>query len=74
MRALRDTTRRDAPPTPDGGVLADYRGPIGDPASLARSLEGVPGVVSHGLFPPTLVHTVLVARGDQVETRQPGAD
>ena len=26
---------RDAPRTPDGGVLADYRGEVGDPAALA---------------------------------------
>jgi ribose 5-phosphate isomerase A len=74
LRVLHDTARRDAPPTPDGGVLADYRGIVGDPAALARWFEEVPGVVSHGLFPPAMIHTVLVARGDRVETRQPAVD
>jgi ribose 5-phosphate isomerase A len=68
---LGDVTRRDAPPTPDGGVLADYRGDVRDPARLAAHLEEVPGVVSHGLFPPSMVDTVLVARGDEVDAVRP---
>ena len=64
---------RDAPRTPDAGVLADYGGEIDDPARLAAELSAVPGVISHGLFPPSLVSTVLVARGETVESiRQPG--
>jgi hypothetical protein len=35
-------------------------------------LDAVPGLVSHGLFPPAMVSTVLIARGDDVETRQIG--
>jgi ribose 5-phosphate isomerase A len=73
LRALGDVTRRDAPPTPDGGVLADYRGDVRDPAGLSARLERVPGVVSHGLFPPSMVDTVLVARGDQVDAVRPDA-
>ena len=60
---------RDAPLTPDGGVLADYHGEVGDPAALARLLDAAPGVVAHGLFPPAMVSTVLIARGDEVEMR-----
>jgi ribose 5-phosphate isomerase A len=63
---------RDAPPTPDGGVLADYGGVIDDPARLAAELNTVPGLVSHGLFPPSLVSAVLVARGGTVESLRPG--
>jgi len=59
--------RRDGPMTPDGGVLADYTAEFGDPAVLAWALDAIPGVVGHGLFPPELVHTVLVGRGDAVE-------
>jgi ribose 5-phosphate isomerase A len=59
--------RRDGPPTPDGGVLADFTGNFDDPAILARQLDGVPGVVAHGLFPPELVRTVLIGRGGTVE-------
>jgi len=58
---------RDVPPSPDGGTIADYRGPIGDPAELAARLEADPGVAAHGLFPPALVHDVFIARGDEVE-------
>jgi ribose 5-phosphate isomerase A len=67
LRALGDTTLRDVPPTPDGGLIADYGGDVGDPAALAASLDAEPGVVSHGLFPAALVSSVLVGRGDQVE-------
>jgi ribose 5-phosphate isomerase A len=59
--------RPQAPPSPDGGVIADYGGPIEDPAALAAWLEAVPGVVGHGLFEPALVSDVLVARGADVE-------
>ncbi len=60
---------RDVLPSPDGGAIADYRGPIGDPAELAARLEADPGVAAHGLFPPGLVHDVLIASGDSVEHR-----
>lgn len=58
---------RDVPRSPDGGLIADYRGPIGDPAALAARLEADPGVAAHGLFPPALVHDVFIARGEDVE-------
>lgn len=59
--------RRDVPPSPDGGVIADYRGEIGDPAALAARLESDPGVAAHGLFPPAMVADVLIGRGEAVE-------
>jgi ribose 5-phosphate isomerase A len=56
--------------TPDGNVLVDYMGAVGDPAELSATLDSVPGVVGHGLFPPTLVSEVLVGRSaGQVERR-----
>jgi ribose 5-phosphate isomerase A len=58
---------RDAPSSPDGGVIADYRGPIGDPAALAAWLDADPGVAAHGLFPPRMVSEVLIGRGETVE-------
>jgi ribose 5-phosphate isomerase A len=70
LHALPDAVLRDAPRTPDGGILADYYGEVGDPALLAERLDAVPGLVSHGLFPPSMVSTVLVARGTDVEARQ----
>jgi ribose 5-phosphate isomerase A len=57
---------RDVPQSPDGGVIADYRGEIDDPAALAARLEADPGISSHGLFPPGMVSEVLVGAGDTV--------
>jgi ribose 5-phosphate isomerase A len=55
--------RADAPPTPDGGVLADYTGPITDgPEQLAAWLDAIPGVAGHGLFGPDLIADVIVGR------------
>jgi ribose 5-phosphate isomerase A len=72
LRQVGPATLRHAPPTPDGGVIADYHAAFADPALLAEELDAVPGLVSHGLFPPSMVSTVLVARGDAVEARQVG--
>jgi ribose 5-phosphate isomerase A len=58
---------RDAPRSPDDGVIADYCGEIGDPATLAANLEADPGVAAHGLFPPVMVSEVLVGTGGTVE-------
>jgi ribose 5-phosphate isomerase A len=58
---------RDAPASPDDGVIADYRGEIGDPAALAARLEADPGVAAHGLFPPDMVSELLVGAGTAVE-------
>jgi ribose 5-phosphate isomerase A len=58
---------RDVPPSPDGGLIADYRGPHGDPAALAARLEADPGVAAHGLFPPAMVSDLFVGRGSDVE-------
>jgi ribose 5-phosphate isomerase A len=35
LRLLRHATLRDVPPSPDGGVIADYVGRVGDPAERA---------------------------------------
>jgi ribose 5-phosphate isomerase A len=59
---------RDVPRSPDGGVIADYRGPgLGDPAALAARLEADPGVAAHGLFPPEMTSDLFVARGLEVK-------
>ena len=58
---------RDVSPSPDGGVIADYRGEIGDPAALAARLEADPGIAAHGLFPPDMVSEVLVGAAGTVE-------
>jgi ribose 5-phosphate isomerase A len=64
---LGEVELRDVPVTPDGGVVADYLGPVDDPSATAAWLSAAPGVVDHGLFPPDLVSDVLVGRGDEVE-------
>ena len=67
MRRIAPVSLRDVPLSPDGGVIADYHGPVDDPAALAARLSRTPGVVEHGLFPPEMVATVLVARGKSVD-------
>jgi len=67
MRRLTPVTLRDIPLSPDGGVIADYHGPVDDPAELAARLSATPGVVGHGLFPPAMVATVFVGRGESAD-------
>lgn len=67
MRRIGSVSRRDVPLSPDGGVIADYEGPVDDPVILAARLTSTPGVVEHGLFPRQMVATVLVGRGESVE-------
>ncbi len=63
---------REVPPSPDGGLIADYLGPIGDPRELAARLSSTPGVIDHGLFAPELVSLILIAGESGVDSR-PGA-
>jgi ribose 5-phosphate isomerase A len=67
LRELGEVELRDVPESPDGGLIADYRGPLGDPAELAARFAATPGVVEHGLFPPSLVSQVIVGRGEAAE-------
>jgi ribose 5-phosphate isomerase A len=69
LATLGAVTLRAVPASPDGGVIADYHGPVGDPSQLACRLAATPGVVGHGLFAPSLVSEILVGRGDDVERR-----
>lgn len=71
LRRLGSVELRDVPPSPDGGVIADYLGPVPDPEALSVWLAETPGVVEHGLFPPALVSEVLVAHGGQIERLAP---
>ncbi len=58
---------REVPASPDGGVIADYRGPIDDPAALAARFDADAGIAGHGLFPPAMVSDLIVGRGEDVE-------
>jgi ribose 5-phosphate isomerase A len=73
LRLLEPVALRSAPPTPDGGLLADYLGPVEDPAELAARLSQTPGVVEHGLFPPQLVSEILIATGSSIRRLRPAA-
>jgi ribose 5-phosphate isomerase A len=70
MARLEPITLRDVPRSPDGGVIADYRGPLDDVEAVAALLSSTPGVVEHGLFPPSMVSDVVIARGSEVEHRR----
>ncbi len=62
-------TRTDGSPflTDNGNQILDCSfGTIADPAGLARELNGMPGVVEHGLF-IGLAKLALVGRGNSVE-------
>jgi ribose 5-phosphate isomerase A len=67
LRELDSVRLRDAPPSPEGGIIADFTQDFDDPAELAARLSSAVGVVEHGLFPPQMVSDVLIARGDRVE-------
>lgn len=67
IRELGSVELREADPSPDDGLIADYTGEVRDPMAMAMRLALTPGVVEHGLFPPSLVAEVLIAAGDEVE-------
>jgi ribose 5-phosphate isomerase A len=69
MRALTPVKLRDVPPSPDGNVIADWLGELDNPAALAARLAATPGVVEHGLFPPSMTAEIFVARGSDVERK-----
>lgn len=74
LRRLVQAVPRGGPPSPDGGVIADWTGPVDDPAALAGRLDAEPGVVAHGLFPPQYVTDIVVAAGGEVVHRRVGAE
>ena len=58
--------------SPDGGLIADYFGPVGDPREFSARMSAIPGVVEHGLFAPELVSVILIAGEGGVERRAGG--
>jgi ribose 5-phosphate isomerase A len=61
--------RPDTAPSPDGGAIADLLTDVGDVEALAAALSAIPGVVDHGLFPPSMVSEVIIGRDGEVEDR-----
>ena len=73
LAAVGQARLRDgAAASPDGGLIADYLGPVGDPRRLATRLSVIPGVVEHGLFAPEMVSLILIAGESGVERRAGG--
>jgi ribose 5-phosphate isomerase A len=72
LTSLGAAVRRDAPPSPDGNLIADYLGAFEDPRVLAKRLSCTPGIVGHGLFAPEMVSDILIAGPDGIEHRAPG--
>jgi ribose 5-phosphate isomerase A len=70
LAALGEARLREVPRSPDGGLIADYLGSIGDPRELASRLSARPGVVEHGLFAPEMVSSILIAGETGVERRR----
>jgi ribose 5-phosphate isomerase A len=73
LRDLGTVTLRDVARSPDGGVIADFHGDVGDPRELASRFDATPGVVAHGLFPPEMTSEVVIGRAGVVEQRSGGA-
>jgi ribose 5-phosphate isomerase A len=73
LREIGSAEIREAPPTPDGNLVVDLLGGLDDPRALAERLDGTPGVVGHGLFPPELVSQVIVGRADGTVDRLTGS-
>jgi ribose 5-phosphate isomerase A len=73
LARLEPAELRAVPPSPDGNLIADYLGELGDPAEAAAWLSSTPGVVEHGLFPPFLVHDIVVARGRELHWLKGGS-
>lgn len=69
LRRLGTVELRNAPRSPDGGVIADFTGDFDDPSELADRLSATVGVVEHGLFPAGMVSDVVIGRDEQVELR-----
>jgi ribose 5-phosphate isomerase A len=72
LGALDEARLRDVPRSPDGGLIADYLGPIDDARTLASRLSAQPGVVEHGLFAPEMVSSIVIA-GENGVLRRAGA-
>jgi ribose 5-phosphate isomerase A len=66
LARLAPAELRAVPPSPDGNLIGDYFGELGDPAETAGWLSSTPGVVEHGLFAPSLVDDIVVARGREL--------
>jgi ribose 5-phosphate isomerase A len=72
LRELKPAALRGHAESPDGGLIADYLGPIEDPRMLSARLSATPGVIEHGLFPPEMVDVILIGEQSGVQERPGG--
>jgi ribose 5-phosphate isomerase A len=72
LAKLADARLRDDVESPDGGLIADYVGAVGDPRELSARLSATPGVIEHGLFGPEMVSVILLAGERGVQRRVGG--
>jgi ribose 5-phosphate isomerase A len=72
LETLSPAQLRAAEESPNGGLIADYLGPVVDTRALATRLSATPGVIEHGLFEPQMVSTILIAGENGVERRAGG--
>jgi ribose 5-phosphate isomerase A len=70
LASLGEAVLRDAPPSPEGNLIADYLGPVEDADELAAWLSSTPGVVDHGLFAPEMISDILIAGTEGIEHRR----
>lgn len=67
LQRLETVQLRGVPPSPEGGIIADFTGEFEDPEELSGRLSSTVGVVEHGLFPAEMVSDVIVGQGEEVE-------
>jgi ribose 5-phosphate isomerase A len=72
LATIGEARMREASPSPEGNLIADYFGPVADPRALAARLSATPGVVGHGLFAPEMVDDILIAGPSRIEHRKVG--
>jgi ribose 5-phosphate isomerase A len=69
LRRFGEVVLRSPELTLNGGLVADVHARLSDPRTLAVQLDGLPGVLGHGLFGPELVDDIIVGRADGVVHR-----
>jgi ribose 5-phosphate isomerase A len=72
LRQFGEVSLRSPELTVNGGLVADVHARLTDPRELSQRLDGIPGVLGHGLFAPELVDDIIVGRGREVVHRVVG--
>ena len=67
LRHLGSVTLRDVPHSPDGGIIADFTGPVDDPRPWRRAWRPRPASSGTGSSHPRWSRPCSSGRGDAVE-------